>query len=96
MFNSIANRHAEGEKEDLSDGEESSAENNVTDRPSVIEGTEHEDELRDDVDDNADDRPEEVDYPKSYGLIKFEAGELFECGDGDEERDAKDNKTGNS
>jgi len=85
MLNSIANRHAEGEQEDLGDGEESSAENNVTERPSVIESTEHEDELRHDVDDNADEGPEKVDYPKSYGLVKFEADELFECGDGDEE-----------
>lgn len=85
MLNSVADRHAEGEQEDLGDGEESSAKNNVADRPSVIEGTEHENELGHDVDDNADDRPEKVDYPKSYGLVKFEAGELFECGDGDEE-----------
>ncbi len=96
MLDSIANRHAEREQEDLGDGEESSTENDVTNRPSVIEGTEYEDELRHNVDDDADERPKDVDYPKSYRVAKFEAGELFECGDGDEKWDAKDNKASDS
>lgn len=85
MLNSITDRHAEGKQENLSDGEEGSTEHDVTDGPSVIEGSEYKDELRHDVDGDADERPKQVDYPKADGLVKFEAGKLFECGDGDEE-----------
>lgn len=63
MLDSITDRDAEREQKDLGNSEESSAEDNVTDGPSIIKRAEHEDELRDNIDDGTDKRPEDVDNP---------------------------------
>lgn len=57
MLDGVANGHAESEQEDLGDGEESSAENNITNGPSVVESAEDKDKLRHNVDDGTDDGP---------------------------------------
>jgi len=63
MLDSITDRDAEREQKDLGNSEESSAKDNVTNGPSIIKRAEHEDELRDNIDDGADKRPEDVDNP---------------------------------
>lgn len=57
VLDGVADRHAESEQENLGDGEESSAKNNVTDGPSVVEGAEDKNKLRDNIDNCADERP---------------------------------------
>lgn len=63
MLDRITDRDAEREQKDLGNSEESSAEDNVTDGPSILKRAEHEDELRDNIDDGADKRPEDVNNP---------------------------------
>lgn len=90
MFDGIANRYAEGEEQDLSTSIESCAEDDVADGPPVLEGAEDQDELRDDVDWNADERPDDVDDEERDGFGIVEPKELLEGGDGDEERYSED------
>ena len=63
MLDRITDRDAEREQKNLGNSEESSAEDNVTDGPSILKRAEHEDELRDNIDDGADKRPEDVNNP---------------------------------
>ena len=86
MLDGVADGDREREEDDLRDGEERSAEHDVANRPAVLERAEDEDELRDDVDDGADERPEDVDDPQSDRLRKVEPCDLLEGGDGDKER----------
>jgi hypothetical protein len=58
-------------------------EDDITYWPSVFESTEDENELRDDVDGDTDERPEDVDYEESDGFGVGESEELFEGGYGD-------------
>jgi len=81
VFDGIANRYAESEEQDLSTSIESSAEDDVTDGPPVLEGAEDQDELRDDVDRNADERPDDVDDEERDGFGIVEPKELLEGGD---------------
>ena len=53
MFDGVADRDAEGEQDDLSNGEEGGAEYDISDGPAVFEGSEDENELGDDVNDGA-------------------------------------------
>lgn len=85
MLNRVANGYTECEQDDLGNREECSSENDVTDGPSVLECSEDKDKLRNDVDDGANERPENVDDPKTNGFSVIESSELLECGDGDEQ-----------
>jgi hypothetical protein len=80
MLDRVADSDAEREQEDLCDGEEGGAENDVTDRPAVVEGAEDEDELGNDVDDGADEGPEDVDNPQAGRVGVVEAGEFLKGG----------------
>lgn len=88
MLDRITDRDAEREQKNLGNSEESSAEDNVTDGPSILKRAEHEDELRDNIDDGADKRPEDVNNPEPDGLGIFEPGELLEGSNGNEEGDS--------
>jgi len=46
VFDSVTYRHAEGKEKDLRDSVEGDAEDDVTQRPPVIQGPEDENELR--------------------------------------------------
>ena len=94
MLDRVANGDRERKEDDLRDGEERSAKHNVADRPAVLERAEDEDELRDDVDDGADQRPEDVDDPEPQWLVVFEAGEALECRNCNKERDSKYDEAG--
>ena len=89
VFDGVADRYAEGEQDDLSDGEERGPEYDISDRPAVFEGSEHEDELGHDVNHGADQRPQDVDDPQGDGLGITESGELLKGGDGEEETGTK-------
>lgn len=65
MRYSVADCVAESKHENLGSDKERGAECNIADGPSVFQGSKDEDELRDDVDDNADQRPEEIYDPES-------------------------------
>lgn len=81
MLDSIADGDAERKQEDLGDSKEGSSENNITNGPPVVQCSENEGELGDDVDYDADEGPEDVDDPETDGFLKIEAGKPFEGGD---------------
>jgi hypothetical protein len=89
VFDSVAYRDTESEQNDLADREKRSAENDIAYWPSVFKSAEDKDELRDDVYDGADQRPENVYNPQSDRLVVLESSKLFESGDREEERDAE-------
>ena len=90
MLDGVANRDAEGEQEDLTTGEEDGAKDNVADGPAILEGTEDEDELGDDIHGDADDGPQKVDHEERHGLFERESELAFEGADGDEEAEPED------
>jgi len=92
MLDGIAYRRTKGEQEDLCNREERRPEDNITDRPSIFQRTEHQDQLRYDVDDCANQGPEDVDDPKSKRLGIFESYKALKRRDGDEKRDSEDSK----
>jgi hypothetical protein len=68
MLDRIANCHAERKQQDLASSVKCCTKDDITDWPSVLQSTEDEDELGDDVYGDADERPEDVDYEKSDGF----------------------------
>jgi hypothetical protein len=68
VLDSIADCHAEGEEDNLGDSEEGGTEEDITNRPSVVECTGHKDELGDDVYDDTNGWPDKVDDPKGERL----------------------------
>ena len=94
MLDGVANGDAKGEEEDLSDGEEGDAKEDVAQRPAVVKRAEDEDELGDSIDDDACEGPEDVGDPEGNGVLVVEASKFLEGGDGYEELKAKDEKAG--
>ena len=93
MLDRIANGNTERKQNNLRDGEECSAEDDITDWPSVLECSEDKDKLRNNINDGAKKRPNEIDYVETDGLSEIESSKLLECGDGDEEGDTEDDET---
>lgn len=85
MLNGVANRHTEAEHQNLCDDEERGTKDDIADGPAIFKSAEHEDELRNDVDDSANERPDDIDDPEADWFRVLEASELLECRDGDEE-----------
>jgi len=73
VLDCVADGYAESEKEDLAACEESGAEHDVTDGPPVFQRAEDQDELGDNVDWHADDRPNDVDDKEGHGFCVVEA-----------------------
>ena len=96
VFDRVADRDAESEQDYLSDGEEGGPEYDISDGPTVFKSSEHENELRDDVDHGADQGPQDVDNPESDGLGEAKSDKFLEGGDGEEEADAEDDQTRDS
>ena len=90
MFDRIAYSSREGEQQDLGDSEECCSKHDIADRPPIVEGAEHEDELGYYVYDDTDEGPEDVDYPEAGGFGVGEGSKALECGDCDEECYAED------
>ena len=85
VLDSIANCHAEGEEDNLGDSEEGGTKEDITNWPPVVECADHKDELRNDVYEDANGRPDKVDDPKGDRFCIIESGEAFECRDREEE-----------
>lgn len=93
MLERIAEGAAEAIEDDLADGEESGAEEDVAEGPAVLEGADDEEELGDDVDDDADEVKDVGDDPERGGLLVGEGGDALEGADGDEEAEAEEEQT---
>ena len=74
----------------MCDGEECGAEDDITNRPPVVESAEDEYKLGDYINDGADQGPEDVDDPKADWLCETETCEALESADGYEEGSPKD------
>jgi hypothetical protein len=90
MLNRITYRRAERKQNHHPHDPRSRPKHNVSNRPSVLERPHDEDELGDNVDSDADDRPEEVGDEQGDRLGVREGGEILERRDGNEEYYAKD------
>jgi len=95
VLDGVTYRRAKGEQENLCNRKKGSPEDDIADGPPVFQRTEDEDQLRDDVDDCASQRPENVYYPQAQRLGVLEPYKAFEGGDGDEEPDPKDREATN-
>jgi hypothetical protein len=91
---SIADGSRGCKQKNLGNDGKCSAKDNVANRPAIIKGTEDKNELRDNVDNDTDNAPEDVDHPKSNNISVEEAGETLKDGSGDEEGNAKYCKAG--
>jgi hypothetical protein len=89
---STADGVAEREKEDLGNDPESRSEDDVADRPAVVEGANNEDELGDYVDDDAGEVEDEFEDEESRRAGGGETGGILEGTNGDE----TDNETDDS
>lgn len=89
VFDGVADGDAEREQDHLSDGEKRGSEHDISNRPTVFKRSEDEDKLGNDVNDGADQRPQDVDDPQGDGVRVAEYGILLEGGDSEEERDTK-------
>ena len=85
MFNRITDRHTKRKQQDLTSSIKCCTKDDITYWPSVFKSTEDENELRNDVDGDTDERPEDVDYEESDRFGVWESEELFEGGYGDKE-----------
>jgi len=94
VFDGVADRDAESEQDHLSDGEERGPEHDISHGPTVFKRSEHEDQLRDDVDHGADQWPQDVHDPQGDGFGEAKSSIFVEGSDGEEEPDTKDDKTG--
>lgn len=65
VFHSIADCCREGKEHDLSNDEEGGTKNNIANRPAVLERPEYQNKLGDDIYDRANERPQNVDDPKT-------------------------------
>ena len=90
MAQRIANVGREAVKDDLADSKEGGAEKDVADRPPVVQRAQDQNELEDDVDDDADKVKDVHDDPEREGFGGREGCNAFECGDGEKEDDAED------
>jgi hypothetical protein len=91
---SITDGSRESKQKNLGNDGKCSAKDNVANRPAIIKGAEDKNELRDNVDNNTDNVPEDVYHPKPNNVSVEEAGETFKGGGGNEEGNAKYGKAG--
>ena len=94
MLNGITYRDAKAIRYDLSHREERGPENNIANRPSIVQSPNDEDELQHDVYHSAGAIEDVHDDPKRGGLGGRKAGNGFEGGNGNEEDDSKDSQRG--
>ena len=90
MAQRVANVGREAIQDDLTDRKEGGTEEDVADRPPVVQGAQDKNELEDDVDDDADKVKDVHDDPEGERFGGREGGDAFEGGDRKEEDDAKD------
>lgn len=79
MFDRVADRNAEGEEHNLCDGEKPYAECDISNWPAVVQRSDDDNELRNNVCYHANQRPDDVYDPKAEWFIVLESGEALEC-----------------
>ena len=94
MAQRVANVGREAIQDDLTDRKEGGAEEDVADRPPVVQCAQDKNELEDDVDDDADKVKDVHDDPEREGFGGREGRDAFESGDSEKEDDAKDGQAG--
>lgn len=93
MLHTVAEDLTEAVKKDEADGVGKHTKDDVSQRPAVIEGTPDEQELGDNIDDNADEVEGIDDDPERDGVL-FAKGDVFEGTDGEEEADEEEGEAG--
>jgi len=93
MFDCVAYRNTERKEKDLSSSIESRSKDDIANGPPVFERSKDKDELWDDVDRDADQGPQDVNDIERDRRFVGKTKELFEGGNGDEERGPKDKQT---
>ena len=93
LTNGITDGNAEGKENDDTDSVESHTENQVSNDPSVVESSDNEYELGNNVDYDADEREEEVGDEKTGCLFVRHACVSVERRDGDKEAYSTDSET---
>ena len=88
MRHGVANICAEREEENTADDVEGRTEDDVAEDPTIVQGADDENELRDDVNDNADGGEDQVGNEEADGFVEAKNGDILKCRDGDEEADA--------
>lgn len=88
MRDGVADFDGKGEEQDASDDIERRSKDQIADHPSVIECSEDQHELRDNVNDHADGREHQIRDKEAGRVLKGEMNVVLERGDGDEEADA--------
>lgn len=85
MLDGVTNGDAEGEEKDLGDSVECDAENDIAQGPTVIQGPEHEDQLRKRIRRDTKDGPNEVHDKQGSRLGWRKSDKGIEGCNGDEE-----------
>ena len=93
MLDCVTYRNTEREEKDLSSSVESGSKDDIANGPPVFERSKDKDELWDDVDRDADQGPQDVNDIERDRRFVGKTKELFEGGNGDEERCPKDKQT---
>lgn len=96
MLDSVTDSSAEGKQDDHANHPKGGSKDNVTNRPSVFERPQNEDQLRNDVHGNANDGPDDVDDPEGDGLGIGESGYAFKSRNAEEEAECKEDEAGNA
>jgi hypothetical protein len=90
MLDGIADLDWKAIKDDLANGKEGDSKEQIAYRPSVLEGSKDEDELKDDVDDDADEAKDVHDDPEGGRFCAGKGGDALEGGYRDEKGHSKD------
>lgn len=89
MFHRVTDSHAESEQNRLCHPKEKCAKQYVSQWPPVVQRPNHQHQLWNHVDNNADKRPQNVDDPQRNWLAETEPREAFESRNREEERHPK-------
>lgn len=92
MLDLVANDHRENVHDDLSNDEKCCSKKNITQRPSVIQSIDNQDDLKDDIDDESNAVDDEIKDPQNSWIAVTKRSILVECSNGDSTNDEEDNE----
>lgn len=92
MRHGIADPQRKGEEKDNTDGVECNAKDDISNDPSIVECTNDEDELRDNVNDDANSREDQIGHKETDGVVVLERSDVAEGSNGDKKADASDDE----
>jgi hypothetical protein len=96
VFDGIADGDVEAVNDGLADGEKCGSKDNVANRPSVVQSADDEDELKDDINDDAKCVEDVGNDPETQGLGGCHSGYTLERGNSNKGNDKPDNERGNT